>query len=124
MVDEMALAKMWQKSCVVIQDYILERLCALLIFVKYSLISHTLSDRNGDAIASYQKAISLDPGHTTAMTSLARVYRSTGENEKAEELFERWVDYITLWPFTKLNETFSAYVLTLSVVFKSCNNVR
>ena len=48
-----------------------------------------LSDRSADAIAAYEKALSLDPRHTTAMTSLARVYRSIGENEKAEELFKK-----------------------------------
>ena len=51
--------------------------------------SLSVSDRSGDAIAAYEKALSLDPRHTTAMTSLARVYRSIGENKKAEELFKR-----------------------------------
>ena len=53
--------------------------------------SLSVTDRNTDAIVAYQRAISLDPHHTTAMTSLARVYRSLGENRKAEELFKKSV---------------------------------
>ena len=62
---------------------VLYQLFSLMIF------SLSLVDREAEAIIAYEEALSLDPRHTTAMTSLARVYRNIGEDKIAEELFKR-----------------------------------
>ena len=64
---------------------VLYQLFSLMIFS----LSLSLVDREAEAIIAYEEALSLDPRHTTAMTSLARVYRSIGEDKIAEELFKR-----------------------------------
>ena len=50
-----------------------------------------VSGRPKDALSAYEKALQLDPGHVTALTSLGRVYRSLGQDSKAEDLFRRYV---------------------------------
>jgi len=50
---------------------------------------HPLTDKQQDAIEAYEKTLRINPAHTTAMTSLARVYRAIGLNDKAEQMFKR-----------------------------------
>ena len=48
-----------------------------------------LTDKTDEAIAAYEKTLKLSPRHTTALTSLARIYRQQGHNDRAEETFKR-----------------------------------
>lgn len=50
---------------------------------------HPLAGKQQDAIDAYEKILRINPAHTTAMTSLARVYRAIGLNDKAEQMFKR-----------------------------------
>ena len=49
----------------------------------------TKAKRSGDAIAAYQRALTLDPDNQTAVFNLAMAYKTAGRLEAAEAGFER-----------------------------------
>lgn len=61
--------------------------------------SHHTAGFPEKAVAHYQQAIQLSPSHHVAVVNLGRLYRSLGENSKAEEWYRRYSPSPPLsWP--------------------------
>ena len=71
---------------------VLYHACTYIVRV-LDCVCHPSTERSEEAVASYQRAVNLDPSLTVALTSLGRLYRQQGLTSSAEQTFLRCLSY-------------------------------